>query len=333
MNLVKQYILSLLLGWRKRGRGCTMTSVCLNSGGHPNLQFTTVWHLLHCLHVCYVYPRTEEYNIIQKYEKKNIGHFSQETGYLEVSWMAIFQQPFFLTFIYFHCWSLTHVMFFLGYSHGSTNSEHSLVPINEGKKSEVGKLMSHGFAGYTCWKWWKKPWLPRPWRECLAFLPSLPSPHNNSPVGALTLSELHAWRKPAAVFYYHNYHVRVSEWVWRVLQAEDCSTLRRRNSVEFTRASPSAAAFLALWKGFVPTEGFGKRSSPIKQKREEGFCLQSLQLEMLKCTAIRGVGRALASPSWKRGDDLLTSIMPGIQKQSRIGLSDLRYIQKMCFSG
>lgn len=135
-----------------------VTSVCLHLGGHPNLQFTTVWHLLHCSHVCCMYPRIEEYNIIWKYEEKIIGRVSQETGYLEVSWKSIFQQPSFLTFTYFHCLNLTHVMFFLGHSHGSTNSEHSLVPINEGKKSEVRELMSHGFSRHTCLKWMFSSW-------------------------------------------------------------------------------------------------------------------------------------------------------------------------------
>lgn len=124
----------------------------------------------------------------------------------------------------------------------------------------------------------------------------------------------------------------VSEWVesspGRVLLY---SAQAQNNSVDFTHASPSAAAVLGLWKGLVPTEGFGKTSFLIKQKREEGFCLQPLQLETLKCTVIRGVGWALVSPSWKRGDELLTSIMPGIQKQSRIGLSDLRYTKNVFF--
>lgn len=86
-----------------------MTSACLNSGGHPNLQLITVQHSLHCLHVCYMYPHIEEYNIIQKCKEKNCTHLLINCGYAGIFWMSISQQPFFLTFTYFHFLNLTHI--------------------------------------------------------------------------------------------------------------------------------------------------------------------------------------------------------------------------------
>lgn len=77
-----------------------VTSVCLHLGGHPNLQFTTVWHLLHCSHVCCMYPRIEENNIIWKYEEKN--HWTRLPrnqlfgGVVEVHFPTTFLSDFYL---------------------------------------------------------------------------------------------------------------------------------------------------------------------------------------------------------------------------------------------
>lgn len=136
-------------------------------------------------------------NIIspKKYKEKKTLHTSLKKLWIFGGIMLpISQQHFFWLLCIFL--NFSHVMFFLSCF---SFWEHTLVPINEGKKNE-GELISQGFDGHMCLtymfsSWQKKPLLSRSQRECIFSLPNLPSPHKNNTVGALKWSELHALKK------------------------------------------------------------------------------------------------------------------------------------------